>query len=459
MRNLIIIFTLLLPAPAFAQLWAPGADYKQPTTGLTDGQTDTVYVFYDDRAMSLAARQPAGETAQFIWEKLDVANIRLDTVLTESGVESTLADITEGGYRVKVRSLSLDTTFTTWVFRDTFRIDSIDYEIACDLLKLTMHTTPDITARYTIYNFEYFLAPPHGGENFFNRAQSVLWAPSVDIFPGIDDADESWKERISRSTYIESPPPLRDAGYTLEVKDVFGKSATYTTPYDIEAIAVYAWPGVEAQEKDESWKDAGEQPEGEALYTVRFLQNKSVNANKFKWEGFAGSNTTLTGAPVAVWTDSTSAIADYIYPRMPYNIAILNGYTPGSYQVRLTVSNETCSDTASVFLSVVPSQFAAAAVPNAFTPNGDNMNDIFTFVKGQEPVSMEFVRVFIYNRSGGLVYRYEGRADRWEGWNGRMMGTGNDSSEGVYYYVITGRGWDEVDYNSKEFSGYLHLFR
>jgi hypothetical protein len=72
---------------------------------------------------------------------------------------------------------------------------------------------------------------------------------------------------------------------------------------------------------------------------------------------------------------------------------------------------------------------------------------------------MEYINVYIYNRSGGLVYRYEGRYDAWEGWNGRMMGTGSDVSEGVYYYVISAKGWDSIEYNNKEYSGYLHLFR
>jgi len=461
MKRILITLLLFLPVTAFAQLWAPGNDYKFSVVGsLVTGQTDTVYVFYDDNVITLTARQASGNNSEFTWYKLNTssATFTLDQVFQQTSVTtSTFADIEEGGYQVIVQDLvnllAID-TFTTWVFRDTFRIDSIRYSIDCNVLQLNMFTTPYIFENYTIYNFKQALQNPGTGATIFNQVQNILWTPSVDIFPGISGADQSWRTRRSWLTYVDSPPPLRSASYTLEVTDVFGKVATYTTPYTINAIAAYAQPTVEEMERNGNWRPAGDQPEGEALYIVRFSHNQSVNAHNFKWKGFADrTDRTL------VWTDSTTNIYTYINPRMPYRGQIFDGYTPGTYQVRLIVNNNVCTDSSSIFIVVEPSRFSADAVPNAFTPNGDGINDIFTFVRGSEPVSMEFIRVFIYSRGGGLVYRYEGRADLWEGWDGRMMGSGSDVSEGVYYYVISGRGWDDVNYDSREFSGYLHLFR
>jgi gliding motility-associated-like protein len=293
--------------------------------------------------------------------------------------------------------------------------------------------------------------------------QLIEWTPvntagnEIDIFPNINNPNNLWRTRQHRFTFIDNPAPLVDAAYHLEVTDVFGKSATYTTPNIIRAISTKAIPTVQ-EYVNNNWNDAGKQPQGEALYKVRFKHDKVTNATNYTWKGFANSRQT-NGDKTVVWTESTTNANAEIPPQMPYNGKSYDGYTPGSYQVRLIVRNNVCTDSVAIPIVVDPSAFDVESIPNAFTPNDDGRNDVFTFVSGHEPISMEYIYVYIYSRSGGLVYRYEGRSDEWEGWNGRMMGTGSDVSEGVYYYVISGRGWDDINYNTKEYSGYLHLFR
>jgi gliding motility-associated-like protein len=313
---------------------------------------------------------------------------------------------------------------------------------------------------------------------YLNQMQSVAWTP-VDaggmeilddaFFPNVDNPDNSWRTRLSLSAFIDSPPPLCSTPFRfrLVVEDVFGKSATFTMPNTITAIAVRAAPTIE-EYVNNSWSDAGVQPHGEALYQLRFKHDKSANANQYQWKGFANAQQN-NGDRTLMWMESTTNMNAEI----PANLSVGSqytgtatdgkkyiGYTPGSYQVRLIVRNNVCVDSVSVkYIIVDPSSFDPQAIPNAFTPNGDGSNDIFTFVKGKEPVSMNYIYVYIYNRSGGMVYRYEGRCDEWTGWNGRMMGSGAEVSEGVYYYVISGRGWDDIQYNTKQYSGYLHLFR
>jgi gliding motility-associated-like protein len=388
---------------------------------------------------------------------------------------SVIDNIEESGYQVIVRDLDDVTapvdTFTTWVFRNIFRIDEVRViDNDCDGLRLDIHTTPEFHFFYTVYHFQRFLDPPHRGETRINQVSSVQWTPmriacknnaggNATIFPGVNDADLTWQTRNRWFAYISAPPPLCDAEYKLEITDVFGKSATYTTPV-INAKAAKAIPTIQEKSMTDFWQDAGEQPRGEALYELRFQHDNSVNAGEYQWKGFANAQQ-INGDRTVVWTETTADRNADVFPRMPHRSTYTAGYTPGSYQVRLIVRNDHgCVDSVSVrHIVVEPSSFDAQAVPNAFTPNNDGQNDFFIFVKGQEPVSMEYIYVHIYNRSGGLVYRYEGRCDAWQGWDGRMMGTGSDVTEGVYYYVISGRGWDDVNYNSKEYSGYLHLFR
>ena len=64
-------------------------------------------------------------------------------------------------------------------------------------------------------------------------------------------------------------------------------------------------------------------------------------------------------------------------------------------------------------------------IPNVFTPNGDNNNDVF-FIKNidQHPNS----KLIIFNRWGSKVYESNNYQNNWDGKN---------NSDGTYYYILT----------------------
>ena len=67
-------------------------------------------------------------------------------------------------------------------------------------------------------------------------------------------------------------------------------------------------------------------------------------------------------------------------------------------------------------------------LPNIFTPNGDGVNDKF------RPGPFRFVEkvdIKIFNRWGMLVFH---TTDPEINWDGKIMGTNQLVSEGVYYY-------------------------
>ncbi len=71
-------------------------------------------------------------------------------------------------------------------------------------------------------------------------------------------------------------------------------------------------------------------------------------------------------------------------------------------------------------------------VPNAFTPNGDGTNDVFTIHRLK--TVFEDYRMYIYNRWGTLVY--EGGPDD-PFWDGTVDGVITDDPSGtVYFYVL-----------------------
>lgn len=108
----------------------------------------------------------------------------------------------------------------------------------------------------------------------------------------------------------------------------------------------------------------------------------------------------------------------------------------GTYPVRLIASNEFgCTDTAINTYCVFVT--ATLFIPNAFSPNHDELNDRF-MVSGY---SINTYLAEIYDRWGSLVYRSDSME---EGWDGTYKG--KDCPAGSYIYHIRGIGLDESAY-------------
>lgn len=103
----------------------------------------------------------------------------------------------------------------------------------------------------------------------------------------------------------------------------------------------------------------------------------------------------------------------------------------GTYQVCVWAYNDRCTTDSAVFdISISESLLR---VPNAFTPNGDGVNDEFRVVYR----SLAEFHCWVYNRWGKLVYKWDDPA---KGWDGTI--NGRPAAEGAYYYIIRARGTD-----------------
>ncbi len=121
-------------------------------------------------------------------------------------------------------------------------------------------------------------------------------------------------------------------------------------------------------------------------------------------------------------------------------------------------------------------------LPNVFTPNEDDYNDLFSayslrgFDCGEEgdciPAEIKLkcarfvqsVTFTVYNRWGQEVFEYFGRVGSetnsiYIDWNGQDE-KGLDLSSGIYYFVA-GVVFDSVDpsNNTKNIKGWVHLIR
>ncbi len=103
-----------------------------------------------------------------------------------------------------------------------------------------------------------------------------------------------------------------------------------------------------------------------------------------------------------------------------------------STRYEVTITSETGCTTTTNFLVRVRKNFEVY-LPNAFSPNGDGSNDLYTIGVGNEVEAINSVSIF--NRWGALVYKGEDLAkDQSEGWDGMFKGKLSES--GVYIVMV-----------------------
>lgn len=111
-----------------------------------------------------------------------------------------------------------------------------------------------------------------------------------------------------------------------------------------------------------------------------------------------------------------------------YNTRDVRAYPKETTTYKVIIHDEYgCFDEGEIVVQVLyqPQIF----LPNAFTPNGDGLNDVFKF----ESVKAERLSTFqIYDRYGKMVFQ---TTDIHKGWDGTYM-NGKEASPGVYYYFI-----------------------
>ena len=133
------------------------------------------------------------------------------------------------------------------------------------------------------------------------------------------------------------------------------------------------------------------------------VQLNATGASKYVWSPAIGLDNAAIKSPVATLDSTTTYI-------------VLGTDSNGYY----------ASDT--VTISVGKNGIAAFVVPNAFTPNGDGLNDCFGIRRWGGVTVVEFD---IFNRWGELIFSTKNPSDCWDGtFKGKLQPTGG------YPYVI-----------------------
>lgn len=140
-----------------------------------------------------------------------------------------------------------------------------------------------------------------------------------------------------------------------------------------------------------------------------FKDTSIGNIRNWSWDFGNGSNSNIKNPPPQTYTVSPSNV-NYEVP------------------VRLIVEDDIgCKDTAVSKVFIVWNCYIA--VPSAFTPNGDGMNDNLYPLNAYKAMGLKFT---VYNRLGQRVFYTENWTRKW---NGKFRG--QDADPGTYVWVLT----------------------
>ena len=117
----------------------------------------------------------------------------------------------------------------------------------------------------------------------------------------------------------------------------------------------------------------------------------------------------------------------------------------GTYAITLRtfVSNSTGTDELEAQTITISIADSKLEFPNAFSPNGDGINDIYK-AKSDYKSIISF-RAIILNRWGQKLYEWD---DPSGGWDGKYKG--NDVKQGVYFVYVEAKGADGKDYKIRK---------
>jgi gliding motility-associated-like protein len=421
---------------------------------------DSIFVFFSDvtapKKGSVTVKNPNNIPAQFDWFKFNDLNLRFESFKTTSGVsETTENNLDAGGYKIIINDgINAKDTLSCWIFIDNFRIKRIKVNSTCTHLNLEPLTVPGIAEHYNYYDIKRSSILPLKIDNGESSMQSIKWESTTS---GIIKDPSLFRQSIS------NPAPIENSKYKVSLKDVFGKEAVAETDEVVGIASVAGLKLTLIQNKDRDDEDSKDitltnstedndktKFKGEApVYAA--LENQSKNSSIFKWSFYndinlrSGADSILLSS-----TDETPSVDNFFY-------------TPGKYKVKLITENiHGCIDSA-VYnnIKIDSSLIKKDHLPNAFTPNGDGVNDIFN-VKTSEKDNVKSLKDFtinIYTKNGKKVYSFSGNYKDWEGWNGKRDNDGSEMDSGIYYYTIEATGWDKRSYKGKSVTGFIYLYK
>ncbi len=378
---------------------------------------DSIYLYADLQSAGLSAVPPSGATnLSYSWKKFESGNWVESETNTHANYTGVLK---EGAYRVSILDDGTQVAqHTCWLFVPEITSVEIDTLVnTCSSLQLTnLVNTKDIEysdpKNGTAYTLEYQL-----------------------------EYEWTWNASDEMENNTEAQPemsaPLDTVSFTLTVSAFNGISPIASESLFFDPIAV---------KSDFTFNvtDRGNENEFPTQNSYSELTTFSEASSEVD---VSINNNSLGGITVYDWyliKDDELESADRDEGKNPnFSITEL-----GSYQLSLVTQNTIrgCKDSISVGPITLKEMNVEA--PNVFTPDGDGSNDVFRVAY----TSVKDFKMVIFNSWGRKVFETSDPGDSWDGKIGSQK-----AAEGVYFYFIEARGYNEKE--EVKLKGPLHLFR
>ncbi len=413
-----------------AQLNANMADFTDQTNYPAFQEIDNIYIFCVDEGVTNAqltvTSNLEGEKT-FTWQKYNELSAAFEEFASEtsSGNISSIANLADGCYQVLITNGTETENYRAWVMNEWITAEAMVGESNCDYFQLNGTFE---TAELFYYDLQT------------NEPIQVL-----------KDINVEWKQnetiigRILTSTNYD--PPTADTEYTFRVYDRFGCEVTVKTTY----VSIVTKANFEME------ANFNEGNTGEGPLEVTFV-NTSENGSSGQYEWYIYKSIEVIAREMETTSEPIDSIDFIIYDDSP----VYTFEYSGQYKIMLVSKKisdlHTCTDT----LGLKPLDFivvdtSVVNAPNAFSPNGDGVNDNFIV----RFYSMKEVKISIFNRWGKKIHFWEdndvrGFENTYDAsvWDGKI--NGRFASPGVYFYVVEGFGRDD---NKRWAKGFVHLFR
>jgi gliding motility-associated-like protein len=148
----------------------------------------------------------------------------------------------------------------------------------------------------------------------------------------------------------------------------------------------------------------------------------TVISDKYTWKIYNPDGSLFTGFPKDF--DEASNLNDFVQTfdidsSRAFNVCI----------VADVAGTNSCPDSVCKVIQVIIPK-GKINIPNVFTPNGDDKNDVFKIdIEGYQKYS-----IVIWNRWGNTVFESDNAQKMW---NGKTNNDGGDNPAGTYYYLFT----------------------
>jgi len=197
------------------------------------------------------------------------------------------------------------------------------------------------------------------------------------------------------------------------------------------------------------------------------VPSADTNVFSLRWNRFNGWNNPTYRVMFADLSDSiwTQVSGQGINPTIDTNFLYTRTFDSGMFALRVEafrIIDTTYESISNWFIwsydppdsIIVPppvDTVRPVVIPNVFTPNGDDENDYFAI---QNIEDYDEAQVQIFHRWGALVFESDDYVNGLP-WNGTKQNEGTELEDGVYFYVLRIKHYDEgID---QSYKGTIHL--